>query len=155
MHCRILVGCGFSGRIPPSIGSLQQLIYLSLNSNNFVGDIPASIGNLSNLYWLDLADNRLSGTIPVSSGSSPGLDMLLHAKHFHLGRNQLSGAIPPQLFNSNMTLIHLLLEGNQLTGRIPSTIGLVETLQIVRLDRNSLSGSVPDNLNNLTLMQEL
>ncbi|KAG8364014.1 hypothetical protein BUALT_Bualt19G0082200 [Buddleja alternifolia] len=146
----ILVGCGFSGPIPPSIGSLQELTYLSLNSNNFFGEIPPSIGNLSNLYWLDLADNKLSGTIPVSDGTTPGLNMLVKAKHFHFGRNQLSGEIPSQLFSSNMNLIHLLLEHNQLIGSIPSTLGLVQNLEIVRLDRNSLSGSVPRNLNNLT-----
>ncbi|KAL8061357.1 hypothetical protein ABFX02_02G081500 [Erythranthe guttata] len=151
----ILVGCGFFGPIPGSIGSLQQLRYLSLNSNNFIGSIPPSIGNLTNLYWLDLADNKLTGTIPVSDGTSPGLDMLVNTKHFHFGKNQLSGVIPPQLFHSNLTLIHLLLENNQLTGRIPSTIGLVDKLEVVRLDRNLLSGPVPPNLNNLVSVQEL
>ncbi|KAL8061355.1 hypothetical protein ABFS82_02G081200 [Erythranthe guttata] len=151
----ILVGCGFSGPIPPSIGSLLQLRYLSLNSNNFIGSIPPSIGNLLNLYWLDLADNKLTGTIPVSDGTSPGLDMLIHTKHFHFGKNQLSGVIPPQLFHSNLTLIHLLFENNQLTGSIPYTMGLVDKLEVVRLDRNSLSGPVPSNFNNLTSVQEL
>ncbi|CAA0840062.1 Leucine-rich repeat protein kinase family protein [Striga hermonthica] len=179
----ILVGCGFSGLIPPSIGSLQRLRYLSLNSNNFIGGIPPSIGNLSNLYWLDLADNKLTGSIPISNGTSPGLDMLVNARHFHFGKNQLSGRIPPQLFNSNLKLIHLvticctfyfvrfiylcfvfvsllqiilrLLENNQLSGSIPSTLGLVQTLEVVRLDRNTLSGPVPENLNNLTSVQEL
>ncbi|XP_057804439.1 leucine-rich repeat receptor protein kinase HPCA1 isoform X1 [Salvia miltiorrhiza] len=151
----ILVGCGFSGPIPSSIGSLQELVYLSLNSNGFIGEIPPTIGKLSKLYWLDLADNRLSGTIPVSDGNSPGLDMLLDTKHFHFGKNQLSGEIPSQLFNSNLTLIHLLLENNLLTGGIPSTLGLVKSLEVVRLDRNSLSGPVPENLNNLTNVQEL
>nr|QNJ34483.1 CARD1-like protein 1 [Striga asiatica] len=151
----ILVGCGFSGPIPPSIGSMQELVYLSLNLNNFVGEIPATIGNLPNLYWLDLADNRLSGTIPVSTRTTPGLDMLFKTNHFHFGNNRLSGEIPSQLFNSNMTLIHLLLEGNQLTGRIPSSLALVQSLEVIRLDRNSLSGSVPNNLNSLTTVQEL
>ncbi|XP_016473458.2 leucine-rich repeat receptor protein kinase HPCA1 [Nicotiana tabacum] len=151
----ILVGCGFSGPIPDSIGSLTQLVFLSLNSNNFIGRIPATIGYLSKLYWLDLADNKLTGTLPVSSGSSPGLDMLLHTKHFHFGKNQLSGEIPAQLFHSNLTLIHLLVENNQLTGNIPDTLGLVQTMEVLRLDRNSLSGSVPQNLNNLTHVNEL
>ncbi|KAL3349924.1 hypothetical protein AABB24_022799 [Solanum stoloniferum] len=151
----ILVGCGFSGLIPNTIGSLSQLEFLSLNLNNFIGPIPASVGNLSKLRWLDLADNKLSGPLPVSHGSTPGLDMLVHTKHFHLGRNQFSGEIPDQLFSSSMTLKHLLLEQNQLTGKIPPSLGLVQTLEVVRLDRNSLDGSITSTLKNLTLMSEL
>ncbi|CAL5407199.1 unnamed protein product [Camellia sinensis] len=147
----ILVGCSFSGPIPDTIGSLQQLRILSLNSNSFIGNIPPAIGNLSKLYWLDLADNKLEGPIPVS----PGLDMLVNTKHFHFGKNNLSGEIPSKLFSSKMTLIHVLFESNNLWGSIPSTLGLVHTLEVLRLDRNLLIGPVPSNLNNLVHVQEL
>uniref|UniRef100_A0A1D1ZFZ8 non-specific serine/threonine protein kinase n=3 Tax=Anthurium amnicola TaxID=1678845 RepID=A0A1D1ZFZ8_9ARAE len=150
----ILVGCSFFGEIP-DLSSLQQLVFLSLNSNQFTGEIPPSIGTLSKLYWLDLADNKLSGTIPVSSGNSSGLDMLTHTLHFHFGKNQLSGVIPDQLFRSDMHLIHLLLDNNAFSGSIPSTLGLVTSLELVRLDRNSLTGNVPSNINNLTGVGEL
>ncbi|XP_059461838.1 leucine-rich repeat receptor protein kinase HPCA1-like [Corylus avellana] len=150
-----LTGCGFSGPIPNGIGSLQQLLYLALTSNRFSGPIPNSIGNLSNLYYLDLTDNQLSGSIPVSSGTIPGLDMLLQTRHFHLGKNQLSGTIPPQLFSSNMNAIHVLFDNNNLSGIIPSSLGLVQTLEVVRLDRNSLNGSVPSNISNLANLHEL
>ncbi|XP_074295598.1 leucine-rich repeat receptor protein kinase HPCA1 [Silene latifolia] len=151
----ILAGCGFSGAIPAELGNLPELSFLALNSNNFTGEIPNSLGNLSRLYWLDLADNQLSGSIPVSTPSSPGLDRLLKAKHFHFNKNKLSGKIPPQLFSSDMILIHVLFDSNQLTGTIPSTLGLVQSLEVLRLDRNSLSGEVPSNLNNLTSIVEL
>ncbi|XAR49198.1 Non-specific serine/threonine protein kinase [Bertholletia excelsa] len=151
----IFVGCSFYGPIPDSIGSLQQLVFLSLNSNNFTGQIPSSIGNLSSLKWLDLTDNMLNGTIPVSGGNTTGLDMLVNAMHFHLGKNQLSGSIPPQLFHSNMSLIHVILDNNRLVGNIPSTLGYVQTLEVIRLDWNSLNGSVPSNFNNLTSVSEL
>ncbi|XP_073264581.1 leucine-rich repeat receptor protein kinase HPCA1 isoform X1 [Populus alba] len=145
-----LVGCSFYGPIPELIGSLQLLESLDLNSNGFTGQIPHSIGNLSKLILLDLSDNQLDGAIPVSSGTTPGLDMLVRTKHFHLGRNQFSGAIPNELFRSDMTLIHVLLHDNNLTGSIPSTLGLVHTLEAVRFEGNSLTGPVPSNLNNLT-----
>ncbi|EYU33313.1 hypothetical protein MIMGU_mgv1a0019071mg, partial [Erythranthe guttata] len=57
--------------------------------------------------------------------------MLVNTKHFHFGKNQLSGEIPSQLFSSNLNLIHLLLEDNKLTGSIPSSLGLVQTLEVV------------------------
>lgn len=151
----ILIGCGFSGRIPDSIGSLELVDNLSLNENNFTGPVPATIGNMLNLYWLDLADNQLSGSIPVSSGDTPGLDLLVDTKHFHFGKNQLTGTIPPSLFNSNMTLIHVLFDNNRLSGSIPSSLGLVRTLEAIRFDSNSLSGEIPSNINNLTLVNEL
>ncbi|GLT56888.1 hypothetical protein SLA2020_299020 [Shorea laevis] len=147
--------CGFTGPIPDTIGSLQQLASLSLNSNKFSGQIPPSIGHLLMLNWLDLSDNQLEGSIPVSDGTTPGLDMLVKTLHFHLGQNKFSGEIPEQIFSSNMALIHLLLDGNKLTGPIPSTLGLVQALLVVRLDNNSLSGNVPSNLNNLTNLTDL
>ncbi|XP_076898074.1 leucine-rich repeat receptor protein kinase HPCA1-like [Bidens hawaiensis] len=151
----ILVGCSFNGPIPETIRNLESLVYLSLNSNSFTGRIPPSVGNLKNLVWLDLSTNNLNESLPVSSQTMPGLDNLTHAKHFHLGDNQLSGDIPLRLFNSNMKLIHLLLENNNLTGTIPSTLGLVTSLTVVRLDKNLLRGSVPSNINNLTNTTEM
>ncbi|WCJ26086.1 Leucine-rich repeat protein kinase family protein [Euphorbia peplus] len=151
----ILIGCSFSGPLPDSIGSLERLVTLDLNSNAFTGPIPPSIGILSNLHWLDLANNSLSGTIPVSTPTTPGLDMLRNTKHFHFGKNHLSGTIPAQLFSSEMTLIHVLFENNNFTGSIPSTLGLVKTLEVLRFDRNLLTGPVPLNINNLTSVTSL
>ncbi|XP_038903747.1 probable leucine-rich repeat receptor-like protein kinase At5g49770 isoform X2 [Benincasa hispida] len=151
----ILAGCGFSGSIPEELGNLSNLSFLALNSNNFTGTIPPSLGKLSNLYWLDLADNQLTGSLPVSTSESPGLDLLLKAKHFHFNKNQLSGSISPKLFSSEMVLIHILFDGNKFSGNIPPTLGLVKTLEVLRLDRNSLTGTVPSNLNNLTNINEL
>ncbi|KAI3470385.1 hypothetical protein Pfo_027048 [Paulownia fortunei] len=151
----ILAGCGFTNNIPSELGNLSELTFLALNSNNLTGDIPPSLGKLSKLYWFDLAENQFRGQIPVSSVFGPGLDQLKKAKHFHFNKNQLSGEIPSQLFNSDMSLIHVLFDGNQLEGSIPSTVGLVQTLEVLRLDRNSLEGNVPSNLNNLTNIIEL
>ncbi|EHA8587935.1 putative leucine-rich repeat receptor-like protein kinase [Cocos nucifera] len=146
----LLVGCDFSGSIPDELGNLSQLSFLALNSNRFTGNIPASLGRLSSLTWLDLADNQLRGSLPVSTDEASGLDRLLKTKHFHFNANNLSGLIPENLFHSNMTLIHILFDSNQFIGTIPESIGLVHTLEILRLDKNNLSGPVPSNITKLT-----
>ncbi|KAK9056039.1 hypothetical protein SSX86_027126 [Deinandra increscens subsp. villosa] len=151
----ILMGCSFTGSIPSELGNLKELSFLALNTNNLTGQIPPSLGYLSKLYWLDLAENQLSGSIPFSTVTSPGLDMLKQANHFHFNQNKLSGAIPPQIFNKDMALIHVLFDGNQFSGRIPDSIGTVTTLEVLRLDRNALEGEVPPTLNKLTNLGEL
>ncbi|CAL9111445.1 unnamed protein product [Musa textilis] len=151
----ILEGCSFNGNIPDELGSLGNLYFLALNSNQFVGSIPASLGKLSKLYWFDIADNKLTGPLPISTETSPGLDQLVHTKHFHFNKNQLSGRIPEKLFSSGMTLLHVLFDGNNFTGKIPDSIGLVQKILVLRLDRNALSGPVPSNINNLTNVSEL
>uniref|UniRef100_A0A1D1YN16 non-specific serine/threonine protein kinase n=1 Tax=Anthurium amnicola TaxID=1678845 RepID=A0A1D1YN16_9ARAE len=151
----ILIGCSFIGSIPPEIGNLQELTFLALNSNNFTGNIPPTLGQLSNLDWLDVADNQLTGTIPVSSGDTPGLDQLVNTKHFHFNKNRLRGPLQENLFNSRMTLIHILFDGNDLQGTIPESVVLVKSLEVLRLDRNGLTGPVPTNINNLTRLSVL
>ncbi|CAL9167370.1 unnamed protein product [Musa hybrid cultivar] len=155
LHTLRLLDCGFNGTIPNEIGNLSQLIILALNSNQFSGRIPASLGSLSNLDYLDLADNQLTGTLPTSASEGSGLDQLVNTQHFHLNKNHLSDSIPSNLFSSNMKVIHILLDNNNLIGGIPESIGLVQSLKVLRLDNNSLSGSVPSSINNLTNLDVL
>ncbi|XP_074285065.1 leucine-rich repeat receptor protein kinase HPCA1-like isoform X5 [Silene latifolia] len=117
---------GLSGRLPPAIGKLSKLTNLILAGCNFNGELPDTIGSLSRLTFL------------------------------HFGKNQLSGEITPQLFNENMTMLHLLLDNNQFSGNIPTTLSLVKTLEVIRFDWNSLSGSVPSSINNsLTILSDM
>lgn len=62
-----------AGEIPPEIGDLKNLAWLSLKDNRFIGKIPPELDRLKNLGWLNLEHNRLSGEIPPESGSRPNL----------------------------------------------------------------------------------
>ncbi|XP_010044547.2 probable leucine-rich repeat receptor-like protein kinase At5g49770 isoform X1 [Eucalyptus grandis] len=155
LNILILANCSFTSSIPDELGNLTELTFLALNSNNFSSNVPASLGKLSKLYWLDVSENQLYGSLPVSTNTTPGLDLLFNCNHFHFSKNQLSGTIPAKLFSSNMSLIHILFDDNKFNGSIPSTVGLVQTLEALRLDRNSFSGNVPSTLNNITQLSEL
>ncbi len=81
-------GGGLTGEIPPELGELANLTHLALSQNQLSGEIPQELANLSNLAHLDLQDNQLSGTIPAGLGQLPNL---IFAR---ADNNPLSGCIP-------------------------------------------------------------
>ncbi|CAD6334304.1 unnamed protein product [Miscanthus lutarioriparius] len=150
-----LIGCSFIGPVPSELGNLSQLKFFALNSNKLTGSIPPSLGKLSSVTWLDLADNQLTGPLPTSRDNGTGLDQLLTAEHFHFNQNMLEGSIPDSLFNSNMKkLKHILFDRNRFTGQIPASIGVIPSLEVLRLNGNGFTGPVPA-LNNLTNLHVL
>ena len=81
------VGFVSLGLLPPEIGRLQSLVYLSLNKNKLFGSIPSEIGNMTGLQILHLAGNSLTGVIPSEIFS-------LHSiQSIDFGENQLSGTL--------------------------------------------------------------
>jgi len=137
-----------SGNIPPEIGNLSNLQYLSLYLNQLTGGIPPEIGNLTNLERLYLFDNQLSDSIPAAIGNLTNLQQL------ELSGNPFSGSIPPEIGNLT-NLERLYLAGNQLNGSIPAAIGNLTNLEELYLNYNQLSGSIPAAIGNLTNLQNL
>ena len=72
-----------------------------------------------------------------------------------MGRNNLRGALPPELGNLESLLALGLFENEGLTGSIPPELGSLERLQSLGLHHNSLSGPIPPELGNLERLQEL
>ena len=77
------------GTIPSTIGNLDDIFTLTLNSNNFKGTIPSQIGECFRLEFLSLDQNKLTGTIPVELGR------LERLKELRLEMNSLVGVEVP------------------------------------------------------------
>ncbi|GJN14033.1 hypothetical protein PR202_gb00808 [Eleusine coracana subsp. coracana] len=131
----VLVGCSFNGFVPSELGNLSQLKFFSLNSNKFTGSIPPSLGKLSEVTWLDLADNLLTGPLPNSRDNGTGLDQLLKAEH--------------------LVLLCRLFDRNRFTGPIPASVGVIPTLEVLRLNDNGFTGQVPLLNNNQSKLHVL
>ncbi|GJT21057.1 leucine-rich repeat protein [Tanacetum coccineum] len=130
----------FNGKIPTTIGKLQNLQILGLDGNQFSGPIPDAIGNLSLLTKLYLYSNKLEGHIPSSIGNCTKLTV------FSLADNRLSGKIPKQIIQLPSLSIGLDLSQNSLSGSIPSDIKDLKMLNILDLSYNNLSGTVTSSL---------
>ncbi|CAL0324571.1 unnamed protein product [Lupinus luteus] len=125
------------GVIPQELGNLKNLVTMDLSGNKFNGSIPSSLGNLIQLQNLDLSQNDISGSIPLE------IEHLINLKFLDLSNNKISGVIPEQLF-ANLTLLqNLHLSHNNITGLIPSWIGKLYKLQVLNISHNRLEGSIP------------
>ena len=139
---------GISESIPPEIGSLPKLKYLSLSRNSLAGSIPPEIGSLTKLKGLSLSGNVLAGSIPPEIGS------LNELEHLFLSGNVLAGSIPTEIGNLTK-LKYLNLSGNVLAGSIPTEIGNLTELKRLGLSDNSLTGGIPTEIGNLTELERL
>ncbi|CAI9116400.1 OLC1v1017536C1 [Oldenlandia corymbosa var. corymbosa] len=107
-----LGNAALSGQLVPQLGSLKNLQYLELYSNNISGEIPSDLGNLTNLVSLDLYLNNFTGPIPDTLGKLSKLRFL------RLNNNSLTGPIPMALTNISSLQV-LDLSNNRLSGAVP------------------------------------
>ncbi len=135
-----------TGAIPPELGNLSNLQFLYLNHTSLTGAIPPELGDLSNLEVLNLRENTFTGEIPPELGNLSSLEVL----NFFV--NSLTGEIPPELGNlSNLEVLYLAV--NSLTGEVPPELGDLSNLEVLYVDVNSLTGEVPRGFLDLSLLR--
>ncbi|TYI59689.1 hypothetical protein E1A91_D10G054600v1 [Gossypium mustelinum] len=134
----------FTGPLPAFIGNMSRLGLLSVAQNSLSGPIPKEIGNLKELYLLSLGINNFSGTIP------PVLGNLVELQQLYINSCGLTGEIPSTFANlQNLQIVGA--SDNAFTGKIPEFIGSNWTkLASLRLEGNSFEGPIPSNIGNLT-----
>lgn len=138
-----------TGKIPPSITNLTEMVYLNLALNNHTGSIPANIGNLTKMkVWYLYANPQLTDSLPASIASLTALEEFLAAD------NNLNNTIP-EVFGNLPNLSNLVLSGNDFTGSIPTDLGSSSNLAVLNLSNNRLSGPIPDSLGNMPHLANL
>ena len=198
-----LAGNRLTGHIPSELGSMTYLRELSLSSNQLTGTIPAELANLD-LLSLYLSGNQLTGCIPdalrdvihndfddlnlpfcenpdraalialynatdgdnwyrndnwltdapMSEWHGVETDSDGRVSELELEGNNLTGAIPSELGNLT-NLAYLELEGNKFTGAIPPELGNLINLLALSFDANNLTGSIPPELSNMASLEQL
>ncbi|CAM8889156.1 unnamed protein product [Rhodiola kirilowii] len=131
------------GEIPPDIGKLKNLTSMRLNNNLLSGTIPASLYNLSSAIVISVALNNLHGEfITTSELNVPRLIELF------VGGNQFTG-IPAALLNIS-TLEEFDAGSNNLTGKVPSNLGVLNNLKRFNVEYNTLGSGAAGDLEFLT-----
>ena len=133
---------GLTGPIPEAVFSITSLEGLDLSYNDFTGSISAGIQNLRNLKRFNCDGTDLTGTLPAEIGS------LTNLEEFSAAGNQFSGVLPNAL--NSMTKLQTLdlrttgNNGSAISGPLPSFTNL-EQLTSLYLDGNMLTGTLPSN----------
>ncbi|GAA0160815.1 hypothetical protein LIER_17281 [Lithospermum erythrorhizon] len=135
-----------TGGFPKPILS-GNLTFLDLRFNQFSGPIPPQAFTLD-LDVLFLNNNMFSGEIPKNLGSSPVVFLTL-------ANNMLKGPIPKSISQLNNTLLEVLFLNNQLSGCLPSEIGLLKKTEIFDASLNQLTGPIPSSFGCLKSMEQL
>ncbi|KAJ6755580.1 hypothetical protein OIU79_028067 [Salix purpurea] len=131
--------------LPSELADSVQLTNFSASSSNLAGSLPDFLGSMQSLSNLRLSYNRLSGEIPASFGKSLMSTLLLN--------NQEGGGMsgPIDVIASMTSLSQLWLHGNSFTGTIPENIGDLSLLRDLNLNGNKLAGLVPQSLADMQL----
>ncbi|XP_043703874.1 probable inactive leucine-rich repeat receptor-like protein kinase At3g03770 [Telopea speciosissima] len=132
------------GSIPPQISTMERLQTVTLDGNFFNDTVPDWLDSLSNLTFLSLKRNKLKGTFPSSICRIKTLAVLA------LSQNKISGKLPEM---DCLTNLHVLdLGENQLDSELPI---LPKRLVTVLLSKNSFSGEIPQQYDELVQLQHL
>lgn len=105
-----------------------------------LGEVPLGFGNLVNLKLLELDSNNLSGEIP------PPIFNLVELSLFG---NRFSGGLPENIDVLLPDFEGLYLAQNSFVGPIPASITNISKLLVVSFSENSISGFIPAELGNL------
>ncbi|XP_071930592.1 receptor-like protein 51 [Coffea arabica] len=101
---------------------------------------------------LNVTDLTVSHVTVIASGPAIILGSLKNLRSVSISHTNLTGFLPKH-WHPNLT--HLDLSGNQLRGKIPSSLNVMENLLVLNLSSNSLDGEIPPGIGDLTSLQNL
>ncbi|CAN4108175.1 unnamed protein product [Withania somnifera] len=134
------------GSVSRAISSLDKLVELSIDGNNFTGEIK--IENMSSLLSLNISNNMFSGNLDWNYTSLANLEIL------DAYNNNFSSFLPVGVVSLEK-LKYLDLGGNYFYGRIPESYGNLIELEYLSLAGNDLHGRIPRAIGNLTNLKEI
>lgn len=129
-----LNGTSLSGLIPDSFETFSKLEYADFSNSYFSGPLPQTIFNLPSISALYFNNNFLTGTIPANFLSSPLL------RDLYLSNNRFTGTLPDiEPGQSKSALSELLIEGNNLSGPVPSSICELRGFEAMGIESDAMN----------------
>lgn len=135
------------------IAPIHFPIELSLSLRSF--SCIHSLRRLSGVFlarFVNLTDLTVTKVPVNTSGIYVILGNMKKLKSITISNASLTGSIPKH-FHGNLT--HIDLSGNQLKGRIPTSITLLDSLESLNLSSNGLNGEIPSEFGDLISLKNV
>ncbi|KAF8035460.1 hypothetical protein BT93_C1475 [Corymbia citriodora subsp. variegata] len=161
-----LANNGFGGNIPQYFSNFSNLVIFYAGNNQLSGPIPLSLGSLKNLRYFPIQSNQLTGeTYGSELGFLSALSNCQSLQTLVLEENPLRGPIPESIKNFSNSLQILFAPNCQIRGHIPNQMGFLKSLTFLQLSDNDLdgelllrqnriSGLIPNCIGNLNSLQK-
>jgi len=144
----------YKSTIPTELGLLTNLLNFNLWNTQVTGPIPSELWSLTSLRRIDMDDNFLTGPFP-----SGELGQMSNLQVLFINGNRLTGTLPstPWERMPNVSLLSIGGNngGNQLSGTIPTELGLLTAMTRLGLNMMALTGTIPSELGRMTGMGTL
>ncbi|CAM9434979.1 unnamed protein product, partial [Ectocarpus fasciculatus] len=131
------------------VGVLGSHVHsIVMSSNNMVGSLPPAIAELKHLRMLQLFGNSMTGAIPDSIRHLVNLRLLSLGEY--TGGNNFAPAVLPRCISALVNLEALFMANCNVIGQIPGWLGHLPELRQLDLQRNSITGTLPETLSLLS-----
>lgn len=135
------------GGLPPAIGDLDALEWLSIWNNENLSYLPGEFYGLPNLHYLDMNNVGVEQL-------SPAIGLLSSLDTLWIGSNSLSDGLPAELFD--LTNLQVLEMANTQLSEIPEGVTTLTNLRALWLNNNqNMAGVIPANIGDLTNLEYL
>ncbi|KAL9687118.1 hypothetical protein QQ045_031514 [Rhodiola kirilowii] len=130
---------------------LPSVLTSSLRSFSAVNSLKHLTG-----VWVskmqNLTDLHISNSPINASGPSVIINNMKTLKSVSITNSNLTGVLPKHW---HTTLTHVDFSNNQLKGRIPSSLNILEDLEYLNLASNQLTGEIPSSIGDLLSLKNL
>jgi hypothetical protein len=159
----VVVNYNLRGTIPDEIQGIDVLKRLAIVSNWLNGPLPFDALTNTMIVKRPLFAAKLGLVAPVlpslldeHSNASGGVHSSIFPalRSLSVYQNQLTGTIPSSL--GLLVAIQMLeVALNRLTGELPSIVGNLKSLSTLEFSENHFTGTLPSSLGNLTTLQHM
>ncbi|KAM0000002.1 putative protein kinase RLK-Pelle-LRR-XII-1 family [Helianthus debilis subsp. tardiflorus] len=150
-----LWGNQLTGPLPPSISNCSRLKYFQMAYNKFSGKVAIDFGKLRDINFIRLGQNLLGSKEADEMKFIDSLENCTALEKLDLGNCKFQGVLPRSIGNLSNQLQHLYLQGNQLHGNLPRSIGFLVGLKRLHLYGNQFIGNIPSTIGNLRALAEV